>query len=144
MPDSSELKAALEQVWLPASCVTVEQAKDSVLPRPCRDMTTPSWRQQAGSWERFDIFTLSRLSGGRPLQTITWHLLNQLGVVESLALPRAQVLNFLQVSFQCSVKEDLLVQRLWSNMLPLGSLCMKMSSQLHHRVQMCIAKRRRG
>ena len=53
---------------------------------------------QAGSWEQFDVFAVSRLSGDRPLQTITWHLLNRLGVVDSLALPRTKVLNFLRVS----------------------------------------------
>jgi hypothetical protein len=59
---------------------------------------------QAGSWERFDVFAVSRLSGGRPLQTITWHLLNRLGVVDKLALPHTKVLNFLRVSISCGMQ----------------------------------------
>ena len=57
----------------------------------------PAPSAQADSWERFDIFAVSRLSGGRPLQAVTWHLLCRLGVMESLGLHRPSVLNFLRV-----------------------------------------------
>ncbi len=71
----------------------------------------PATFAQADSWERFDIFAVSRLSGGRPLQAVTWYLMSRLGVVESLGLHRPSVLNFLRVRLPIKLWPDPIAAR---------------------------------
>lgn len=48
-------------------------------------------------WDVFDVFAVSRLSRRRPLQTVTWALLQHFGLVDSLSLPPDKLRSFLKV-----------------------------------------------
>ncbi len=48
-------------------------------------------------WNAFDVFAVSRLSSRRPLQTVTWALLQHFGLVDSLSLPPDKLRSFLKV-----------------------------------------------
>lgn len=50
-----------------------------------------------GDWEGFNVFRVAELSGGRPLEAVTWALLQRLGLLESLALDPLKVRAFLRV-----------------------------------------------
>ena len=53
--------------------------------------------QQLLDWNGFDVFAVARFSRGRPLQTVTWALLQHFGLVDSLSLPAAELCSFLKV-----------------------------------------------
>lgn len=50
-----------------------------------------------GDWERFNVFRVADLSGGRPLEAVTWALLQRLDLLDSLALNQPKVRAFLRV-----------------------------------------------
>ena len=52
---------------------------------------------QVLDWNDFDVFSVARLSRGRPLQTVTWALLQHFDLIESLSLPPDQLRRFLKV-----------------------------------------------
>ena len=48
-------------------------------------------------WDAFDVFAVSRLSRRRPLQTVTWALLQHFGLVDSFSIPSDKLHRFLKV-----------------------------------------------
>ena len=50
---------------------------------------------QLEAWETFDVFTLARLTDGRPLQTVALALLRKRGLVARLGLPEERLRSFL-------------------------------------------------
>lgn len=48
-------------------------------------------------WNEFDVFAVARLSRGRPLQTVTWALLQHFDLIDSLSLPQDKLRRFLKV-----------------------------------------------
>ena len=52
---------------------------------------------QVLDWNDFDVFAVARLSRGRPLQTVTWALLQHFDLIDSLSLPQDKLRRFLKV-----------------------------------------------
>lgn len=58
------------------------------------------WPAQVLDWNEFDVFTVARISRGRPLQTVTWALLQHFDLIDSLNLPPDKLRRFLKVCIQ--------------------------------------------
>lgn len=57
---------------------------------------------QLEDWERFNVFRVADLTRGRPLEAVTWALLQRLALLDSLPLDPIRVRAFLRVrSPQC-------------------------------------------
>lgn len=51
---------------------------------------------QITDWNKFDVFAVKRLSKDRPLQTVTWALLQHFDIVNSLKIPEDKLRRFLK------------------------------------------------
>lgn len=63
----------------------------------CASLTLSLVVAQILEWNKFDVFAVARSSKGRPLQTVTWALLQHYGLVEALDIPEDKLRRYLKV-----------------------------------------------
>ena len=57
------------------------------------------WDLQIESWDEFDIFKVSKLTGGKPLEAVAMAVLEDFNLVSSLELNTAKLTRFIKVGW---------------------------------------------
>lgn len=72
----------------------VSRVSSGSLAGPSLELT--AHMEQLLDWDAFDVFAVTRLSRQRPLQTVTWALMQHFNVVDNLSLPPDKLRTFLK------------------------------------------------